>query len=142
MEQKFAINQKVWTLQWDLNAGEDRREVDMPYKILESRIVGVHGSNDRVDVNGNFLPSIRYSLANEIGRDEIPNNMDMFHALRRDWGESQIYDSYDAAALAIIRKIDDRTDFLEEMKSEYLNLLKEHKKEKQLIDDELFQLGD
>ena len=53
-EQKFDINQKVWILQWNFVDGQDRRTVDMPYKIAERRIVGVHGQADW-DENGNTM---------------------------------------------------------------------------------------
>lgn len=141
MKQNFAINQKVWILQWNFDEGVDRRTVDMPYKILECRITSVHGFTDW-DENGYDIPVVRYSVSDEIGGHTIPNDMDMLRDVRRDFSEYQIHDSYDSALLAIIQKIDDRADTLHEMKSEYINMLEEHKKGKQLLDDELFQLGD
>lgn len=141
MKQRFNINQRVWVLQWNFTEGVDRTTIDMPYKILESRIVRVCGSTEW-DMNGNDIPVIRYELSDKIGGNTLPNDMDAFHSMRRDFAESEIYDSYDVAVLAIIQKIDNRVDVLGEMKSDYLNLLEEHKKEKQFIDDELFQLGD
>lgn len=139
MEQKFAINQRVWILQWDIHEGQDRMTVDMPYRIQECRVVSAHGGSD-IDYTGRHIPAIRYSLADEIGGNEINNNIDLLQAMRRDFSEYQLFDSYDAASLAIIQKIEERIGELEKMKSEYLLRIEEHKKEKQLLDDELFQL--
>ena len=135
-EQKFDINQKVWILQWNFVDGQDRRTVDMPYKIAERRIVGVHGQADW-DENGNTIPIIRYSIAERVGTAPELNDMDGgFSGMQIEFWEHQIHDSYDSAVQAIVQKIDDRIGELEKMKSDYIQIEKEKGGEwEHLIDD-------
>lgn len=144
MEQNFHINQKVWVIEWNVGEGaEDRRSVDMEYRVAEYRITGVNTYLDwNTDGTIRDEPTIRYELADEIGNEPKINNMNYFHQERRDWNENEVHDSYDSAVLEIVQKINSRMDDLERMKTNYLNLLEEHKRENQLIDDELFQMFD
>ncbi len=132
-EQNFDINQKVWILQWNFVEGQDRSIVDMPYRIAERRIIGVHGTTEW-DKNGNDIPVVRYSIAKRIGESPILNDMDGgFSSMQIEFREHQIHDSYDSALQAIVQKIDDRINELEEMKSKYVQ--ESNGEWEQVIDD-------
>ncbi len=134
-EQKFDINQKVWILQWNFVEGQDKRTIDMPYKIAERRIVGVHAQTDW-DENGNTIPTIRYSIAEKVGEAPELNDMDGgFGSMQIEFRDGQIHDSYDSAVQAIVQKIDDRVDELEKMKSMYMIQQEGSGEWEHLIDD-------
>ena len=133
----FSIDQGVWVIKRNYaerSYGMNVVEAE-PFKTEELKVIGI-SAKAGFDGDPDYMV---YNLAEQIGyKPEI--NDHSFTEMTTDFKEDEVFDSYDLAILSIIEMIDERAGELQEIKTTYLNILKEHKEGKQLLENELFEM--